>query len=76
MNLDYYNIKDKYFTDEIVIYTNFYKIPEHPLRKNIKEIKIYDDIGKIYEFDLIDNLVFVSNDYNKKLYIKIFSSVI
>ena len=66
--------KDTYWIDEIVIFTNMYKINEHSLRKNIREIIIYDDNNKIYEYDLIDDLLFVSNDNNNKLYIKIINN--
>jgi hypothetical protein len=75
-NLDYIDIvfsKEKYFLDEVVIFTNMYKIPHHPCRRNIKEIKVFDDKNKNYIFDLVDDLIFVSNDKNKKIYIQILS---
>lgn len=75
-NLDYFDIifsKEKYFLDEVIIFTNMYKIPHHPCRKNIKEIKIFDDNHKNYIYDLVDDLIFVSNDNNKKLYVQILS---
>jgi len=79
MNLDYYNIINSnlsYFIDEIVIFTNMYKIIDHPLRKNIKSIEIYDDFNNKYEYDIVDNLIFISNDDNKRLFIKITSNKI